>query len=95
MNKVDRLNNAETAAVLAAAAELDAIDEIFPVSARTGAGLEPLIAKLVELVPEDPFMYPPSGARTSDIRLAELIREQLLRRTRDELPHAVGVQVSE
>jgi GTP-binding protein Era len=52
VNKVDRLNNAETAAVLAATAELHAVDEIFPVSARKGVGLEALIAKLVELTPE-------------------------------------------
>jgi GTPase len=97
VNKVDRLNNAETAAVLAAAAELDAVDEIFPISARKGTGLVPLISKLVELVPEGPFMYAPEQRSDlpSDVLLAELIREQLLRRTRDELPHAVEVEVSE
>ena len=97
VNKVDLLNNAETAAVLAATAELDAVDEIFPVSARKGAGLEPMISKLVELVPEGPFMYAPEQRSDlpSEVLLAELIREQLLRRTRDELPHAVEVEVSE
>ena len=44
VNKVDRINNAEMAAVLSAAAELDGVDEIFPISARTGEGLEPLVA---------------------------------------------------
>jgi GTPase len=97
VNKVDRLNNAETAAVLAAAAELAAIDEIFPISARTGTGLAPLISRLAELVPEGPFMYEPEQRSDlpSEVLLAELIREQVLRRTRDELPHAVEVQVSE
>jgi GTP-binding protein Era len=97
VNKVDRLNNAEVAPVLAAAAELDAVDEIFPISARKGTGLEPLISRLVELVPEGPFMYEPEQRSDlpSDVLLAELIREQVLRRTRDELPHAVEVQVSE
>jgi len=97
VNKVDRLNNAETAAVLAATAELDSVDEIFPISARKGEGLDPLIARLVELVPEGPFMFPPEQRSDlpSDVLLAELIREQVLRRTRDELPHAVEVQVSE
>ena len=95
VNKVDRLNNATTAAVLAETAELEVIDEIFPVSARTGAGLEPLIAKLVELMPEGPFLFPPEQRSDlpSEVLLAELIREQVLRRTRDELPHAVEVQV--
>jgi GTPase len=97
VNKIDRLNNAETAAVLAAAAELQGVDEIFPVSARKGTGLEPLMDKLVELVPEGPFLFPPEQRSDlpSEVLLAELIREQVLRRTRDELPHAVEVQVGE
>ena len=97
VNKVDRLNNAETAAVLAEAAELDGVDEVFPVSARNGTGLEPLIEKLVELIPEGTFLFPPEQRSDlpSEVLLAELIREQVLRRTRDELPHAVEVQVSE
>jgi GTPase len=97
VNKVDRLNNAETAAVLAQTAELEGVDEIFPVSARKGTGVEPLISKLVEIVPEGPFMFPPEQRSDlpSEVLLAELIREQVLRRTRDELPHAVEVEVSE
>jgi GTP-binding protein Era len=97
VNKVDRLNNAETAAVLAATAEIEAVDEIFPVSARKGTGVEPLIAKLIELLPEGHFMFPPEQRSDlpSEVLLAELIREQVLRRTRDELPHAVEVDVTE
>jgi len=97
VNKVDRLNNAETAAVLAETAELKGVDEIFPVSARKGTGLDALIEKLIELMPEGPFLFPPEQRSDlpSEILLAELIREQVLRRTRDELPHAVEVQVGE
>jgi GTP-binding protein Era len=97
VNKVDRLNNAETAAVLSQVGEIEGVDEIFPVSARKGHGLDPLISRLVELVPESPFMFPPEQRSDlpSEVLLAELIREQVLRRTRDELPHAVEVQVSE
>jgi GTP-binding protein Era len=97
VNKVDRLNNAETAVVLAETAELEGVDEIFPVSARRGTGLEALIEKLVELMPEGPFLFPPEQRSDlpSEVLLAELIREQVLRRTRDELPHAVEVQVGE
>jgi len=97
VNNVDRLNKAETAAVLADTAELKGVDEIFPVSARKGTGLDGLIEKLVELMPEGPFLFPPEQRSDlpSEILLAELIREQVLRRTRDELPHAVEVQVGE
>ena len=54
-----------------------------------------LIDKLVELMPEGPFMFPPEQRSDlpSEVLLAELIREQVLRRTRDELPHAVEVQI--
>jgi GTP-binding protein Era len=95
VNKCDRLGRGETAAALAAAAELDAVDEVFPVSAKTGAGLEPLMDHLVSLLPEGPLLYPPEDRSDlpSEVHLAELIREQVLRRTRDEVPHAVEVFV--
>jgi GTP-binding protein Era len=97
VNKCDRLRRSQTAAVLAAAAELDVVDELFPISARTGAGLEPLIARLASLLPEGPFAYPPEDRSDlpSEVHLAELVREQVLRRTREEIPHAVEVAVEE
>ena len=95
VNKCDLLSPAATAAVLAATGELEAVDEVFPVSAKRGTGLEPLIARLAELLPEGPLLYPPDDRSdaTSEVHLAELIREQVLRRTREELPHAVEVMV--
>jgi GTPase len=95
VNKCDRLGRGETAAALAAAAELEAVGEVFPVSAKTGAGLGPLTDHLVSLLPEGPLLYPPEERYDlpSDVHLAELIREQVLRRTRDEVPHAVEVIV--
>ena len=97
VNKIDRLNNAETAAVLAEAGELEVVDEVFPISAKRGTGVGPLTSRLSELVPEGPFMYPPEEHtdQPSEVHLAELIREQVLRRTREELPHAVEVAVEE
>ena len=95
VNKCDRLGAGDTAAALMAAAELDIVGDVFPVSARTGAGLESLVEHLVSLLPEGPLLYPPEDRSDlpSDIHLAELIREQVLRRTRDEVPHAVEVMV--
>lgn len=96
VNKIDRLGKHELVEMLAAAGELDIVDEIFPISAKRGTGLEPLHERLTELMPEGPLMYP-AGDRSdqaSEIHLAELIREQILRRTREELPHAVDVEVS-
>jgi GTPase len=97
VNKCDRLGAPETASALAAVAKLEAVDEVFPLSAKTGAGLEPLIAHLAARMPEGPLLYPPEERSDlpSEIHLAELIREQVLRRTRDEVPHAVEVIVRE
>jgi GTP-binding protein Era len=97
VNKCDRLRDPETAVALSAAAELEAVAEVFPVSAKTGAGLEPLLAELVSLLPEGPLLYPPEERSDlpSEVHLAELIREQALKRTRDEVPHAVEVIVGE
>jgi GTPase len=93
VNKVDRLRSPETAKVLADAAELEVVDEVFPVSAKRGSGIAPLVARLAELMPEGPLLYPPEERtdQPSEVHLAELIREQVLRRTREELPHAVEV----
>jgi GTP-binding protein Era len=97
VNKVDRLSPPQIVQVLSDAAELEVVDEIFPVSAKRGTGLEALIERLAELVPEGPFLYPPErrSDQASEIHVAELIREQVLRRTREEVPHAVEVSVQE
>jgi GTP-binding protein Era len=97
LNKCDRLGNPETTVALAAAAELEAVDEVFPLSAKTGAGLEPLVAELASLLPAGPWLYPPEDRSDlpSEVHLAELIREQVLSRTWDEVPHAVEVVVGE
>lgn len=97
VNKVDRVGPNELVPVLAGAAELEGVDEVFPVSARTGKGLEPLVQRLGELVPEGPYLYPPEDRsdQPSELLLAELIREQALNRTRDEVPHSVEVAVKE
>jgi GTP-binding protein Era len=97
VNKADRVGPNELVPVLAAAADLPGVDEVFPISAKTGEGLEALVGRLGELVPEGPYMYPPEDRsdQSGEVLLAELIREQVLNRTRDEIPHSVEVQVTE
>ena len=93
VNKCDLLDTAKTAKVLSEVASLEIADEIYPISARTGAGLDPLIHELARGIPEGPLLYPPedSSDSPSEVHLAELIREQVLKRTREEVPHAVEV----
>jgi GTP-binding protein Era len=97
LNKVDRLDRSRTVAGLAQAAELGVPGEIFPISARLGEGVGPLVEQLVSLLPEGDFLYPPqeSSDMSLHIRLAELVREQVLLRTHEELPHAVEVEVDD
>jgi GTP-binding protein Era len=97
VNKVDRLDRARTVAVLQAAAELGVGEEIFPISARTGAGVKPLVGHLLDLMPEGPFLFAPRDVSDQplSLQLAELIREAAIRRTFQEVPHAVEVVVEE
>jgi GTP-binding protein Era len=95
VNKIDCADRAKIAQTLQTAADLEVADEVFPVSARAGSGVASLLDHLVSLLPEGPFYFQPE--QHSDLRqelaLAELIREQVLARTRDEVPHAVEVQL--
>jgi GTP-binding protein Era len=97
VNKVDRLDRARTVKVLSAAAALDVGDDIFPVSARTGQGVGPLREHLAAMMPAGPFLFPAEerSDQSLDVTLAELVREQVLRRTFQEVPHAVEVKVEE
>ena len=97
VNKVDRLSRPQVAAVLQEGADLNLADDIFPVSARTGAGVEPLRAHLRALLPEGPFFFPPEAPTDQplEVLLAELVREQVLRRTFQEVPHSVEVVIEE
>jgi GTPase len=95
VNKADRLSRAAMAATLQEASELEVGDDIFPISARTGAGVETLVEHLLGLMPPGPFMF---GAGTIsdqplEVLLAELVREAVIRRTFQEVPHAVEVIV--
>ena len=97
LNKVDRLTRAGTAQALQQASELGLDAEIFPISARTGQGVEALVGHLLAQMPEGPLLFG-SDTRSDQplwLRLAELIREAAIRRTRQEVPHALEVVVEE
>jgi GTP-binding protein Era len=97
LNKVDRLSRASLLGALQQATELEPRAEVFPVSARTGSGIGELVEHLAALMPQGPFMFA-AGARSDqprEVLFAELIREAAIRRTFQELPHAVEVVVEE
>ena len=106
VNKADKANNAQVmerltqakAAVDALTAPVELADvEYFPVSARTGKGVDALTAFLIARLPEGPPFFPDDVITDTPEALwvAELVREQLLAKTRDELPHAITCRVTE
>ena len=96
VNKVDRVTPAALLEFLQEAAAFDAV-AWFPISARTGEGVDALVAHLLERIPEGPQWYP--EGTTSDLgdgfRVAELVREQLLAVMREELPHSIATRTVE
>jgi GTP-binding protein Era len=110
VNKIDRPGREAVAAQLleaSAAVEEVARDagraslagniEYFPVSAKTGEGTQALLAYLLDKMPDSPFLFP--DEEVSDVTeatwIAELVREQLVRKTKQELPHSIHCRVSE
>ncbi len=96
VNKIDAASQDATVAQLSAASEIPA-SEYVPVSAATGEGVDTLVRLLVERMPDGPPFYPEETARESpdEIWVAELVREQLLAVTRDEVPHSIATRVTE
>jgi GTPase len=97
LNKVDRLKPAHIASQMETAARLGDFHALHPVSAKTGDGVGELREELVTLLPEGP-LYFPEGERTDlplELQVAELVREKALQLTREEVPHAVSVEVEE
>jgi GTP-binding protein Era len=96
VNKVDRASRRQVLQQLELAGELDA-EEYFPVSARTGEGLEGLVEAVCRRMPEGPALYP--EGMVTDVPeafwVAELVREQLLAVTHDEVPHSIACRVTE
>ena len=97
LNKVDRLKPGHIAEQMARAAQLGDFHALHPVSALTGDGVAALRDELVALLPEGPAYYP-REQRTDlspEAQIAELVREKALQLTREEVPHALSVEVDE
>ncbi len=97
VNKVDRLSRAATLAALSQAAALPVDGDVFPISARTGSGVEALVEHLAASMPVGPFLFAEQAStdQALDVLLAELVREAVIRRTFQEVPHAIEVMVEE
>jgi GTP-binding protein Era len=96
VNKVDIAERQQVLAQLTRAASLD-LAEYFPISARTGEGVEELVEAIVARLPEGPQYYPEEMVtdQPDEVWVAELVREQLLAVVREELPHSIACRVTE
>lgn len=94
LNKIDLLPREDLLALIASFAEAG-YDDIIPISARTGDGLEQLKTLLIGYLPEGPQYFPPDAVTDQPERLicGELIREKALRHLKDEVPHGIGVEM--
>jgi GTP-binding protein Era len=97
VNKVDRLKAGHIATQMKTAAELGNFHALHPVSAKTGDGIDELRADLISLLPEGPQYYPVGEVTDMSLeaRIAELVREQALRLTKEEVPHALMAELIE
>jgi GTP-binding protein Era len=97
LNKVDRLKPGHVATQMQAGSQLGDFHALHPVSAKTGDGIGALRDELVGLLPEGPLYFPPEQ-RTDlslEVQIAEFVREKALELTREEVPHAITVEVEE
>jgi GTP-binding protein Era len=97
LNKVDRLKPGHIASQMQTGAQLGDFHALHPVSAKTGDGVAGLRDELVGLLPEGPLHFP-QDQRTDlplEVQIAELVREQALRLTKEEVPHAITVAIEE
>jgi GTP-binding protein Era len=97
LNKVDRLKPGHIAQQMARAAKLGDFHALHPVSAVTGDGVDALRDELVALLPDGPAYYPREQRTDLDpeVQIAELVREKALQLTREEIPHAISIEVDE
>jgi GTP-binding protein Era len=97
VNKVDRLKAGHIATQMKSVATLGDFHALHPVSAKTGDGIAELRSDLISLLPEGPLYYPAGDVTDMPLeaRIAELVREQALRLTKEEVPHALTAEVIE
>ena len=95
LNKHDMVDPTQAAELEASYSELVPDWPLHPVSALTGDGTNSLVEALSAALPEGPHLYPPDAVsdQPEQLLLAELIREQVLQHTREEVPHSVAVQI--
>ncbi len=97
LNKIDRIEKQDVLALIAEWQNRLEFAEIFPLSARKGDNVEALVETTFKYLEEGPQFYPADSVtdQPEEVVIAELIREQILESTRDEVPHSIAVVVEQ
>ncbi|MBI4665752.1 MAG: GTPase Era [Nitrospinae bacterium] len=95
INKIDAVKKPELLAQIAELIKIAQFDEVFPISARTGEGVEAMVSKMVEYLPEGPQFYPAEMKTDQPERfyIGEIIREKAFRALQQELPYSTAVAI--
>jgi len=95
VNKTDTVRKAELLPVIEKYSALYPFDEIIPVSALRGDGLDIVLRKIIEYLPEGPKYYPDDifTDQLERFMVAEIIREKIMSLTEEEIPYSVAVEV--
>jgi GTP-binding protein Era len=96
LNKIDVVRRDQLLGLSEKLFSTGAYDEVFMISATNGSGVEDLKARLAELMPEGPWLYPEDQAADMPVRLlaAEITREKVYLRVHEELPYAAAVETT-
>jgi len=94
INKVDKADKASLLPIIAGFANMG-VETIFPISARTGEGLEELEKAIISFLPMGPKLYPDDMVMEQNERFlaSEVIREYVFRLTREEVPYSCMVEI--
>ena len=97
LNKIDRIRKPLLLPLIERYSKLHEFEEIIPISALSGAGLEELMAAVIKLLPKGPRYFPPEIYTDQPERFlaGEIIREKVIRQTRQELPYVTAVLIEE
>ena len=96
INKIDTVEKDKLLEVIAAYSQTGALDAIIPISARTGDGVDALLAECEKYAVEGPFLFPDDMTTDQPERqvMAEIIREKLLWNLEKEIPHGTAVEIT-
>ncbi len=97
LNKVDRVHKPDLLPLMHHYSKLYGFDEIFPISALKGEGLPELLAAIINRLPEGPAYFPADEYTDQPERFlaAEIIREKVIRHTRQEMPYVTAVMIDQ